>query len=66
MLPMPTMSIETLASCAEARQTGAPKMIDANRDRFIMYQIIPAPRSDSKRRLSRKSTDRVVYIEECR
>jgi len=39
-------------------------MIDANRDRFIMHQNIPAPRSDTKRRLSRKSTDRVVYIEE--
>jgi hypothetical protein len=43
MLPIPTMSTETLASCAEARQSGAPKMIDANRDRFIMHQIIPAP-----------------------
>jgi len=39
MLPIPTMSTETWASCAEARQTGAPKMIDANRDRFIMHQI---------------------------
>jgi len=67
MLPIPTMSTETVASCAEARQTGAPKMIDANRDRFIMHQIIPAPLARTlKHRLSRKFTDRVVYIEECR
>jgi hypothetical protein len=44
MLPIPIMSTETWASCAEARQVGAPKMIDANRNRFIMHQIIsPAP-----------------------
>jgi hypothetical protein len=43
MLPTPIISTETLASCAEAIQTEAPKTIDANRDRFIIHQIILAP-----------------------
>jgi hypothetical protein len=43
MLPIPIMSTETLASCAEARQTGAAKTIDANKDCFTMHQFIPAP-----------------------
>lgn len=43
MLPTPIISTETLASCAEATQTEAPKTIDANRDRFIINQIILAP-----------------------
>jgi hypothetical protein len=43
MLPTPIISTETLASCAEATQTEAPKTIDANRDRFIIHQIILAP-----------------------
>ena len=43
MLPTPIISTETLASCAEATQTEAPKTIDANRDRFIIHQVILAP-----------------------
>jgi hypothetical protein len=43
MLPIPIMSTEILASCAEARQMGAPKTIDTNRDRFVVHQIILAP-----------------------
>jgi len=43
MLPTPIISTETLASCAEATQTEAPKTIGANRDRFIIHQIILAP-----------------------
>ena len=39
----PIISTETLASCAAATQTEAPKTIDANRDRFIIHQIILAP-----------------------
>jgi hypothetical protein len=37
------MSTETLASCADAMQTEAPKTIDANRDGFIIHQVILAP-----------------------
>jgi hypothetical protein len=40
MLPTPIISTETSASCAEAAQTEAPKTIDANRDRFIVHQVI--------------------------
>jgi hypothetical protein len=43
MLPTPIISTETLASCAEATQTEAPNTIDANRDRFIIHQVILAP-----------------------
>jgi hypothetical protein len=65
MLPMPIMSTETWASCAEVRQIVAPKMIDANRNRFIMRQIISGTsRPDAK--LSRKSTDWAIKLEECR
>jgi hypothetical protein len=66
MLPMPPiMSTETWASCAEVRQIVAPKMIDANRNRFIMHQIISGTsRPDAK--LSRKSTDWAIKLEECR
>ena len=40
MLPIPIISTEIWASCAEATQIGALKMIDANRNRFITHQII--------------------------
>jgi len=40
MLPIPIISTETWASCAETRQIGTPKMIDANRNRFIVQKII--------------------------
>ena len=43
MLPTPIISTETLASCAEATQTEAPKTIDANRDGFIIHQVMLAP-----------------------
>jgi hypothetical protein len=43
MLPIPTMSTETLASCADAMQIEAPKTIDANSDGFIIHQVILAP-----------------------
>src|SRR5262245_7725039 len=43
MLPAPIISTETLSSCADATQTDAPRTIDANRDRFIIHQVIPAP-----------------------
>src|SRR3979411_2741612 len=43
MLPTPIISTETLASCAAATQTEAPKAIDANSDRFIIHQFILAP-----------------------
>jgi|SRR6266850_3597997 hypothetical protein len=36
MLPIPIMSTETLASCAETRQTGAAKTSAANKTRFII------------------------------
>jgi hypothetical protein len=59
MLPTPIISTETLASCAAATQTKAPRAIDANRDRFIIHKIIPAPLARTpERRLSRKSSDR--------
>jgi hypothetical protein len=62
---MPIMSTETWASCAEVRQIVAPKMIDANRNRFIMHQIISGTsRPDAK--LLRKSTDWAIKLEECR
>ncbi len=43
MLPTPTMSTETLASCADAVQTDAPRTIDANRDGLIIHQVMLAP-----------------------
>src|SRR6185312_2693792 len=43
MLPIPIISTETLASSAETRPTEAPKTIDANRDRFIIHQVIVSP-----------------------
>jgi hypothetical protein len=43
MLPIPIISTETLASSADARQTEAPKRIDANRDRFIIHKVIVSP-----------------------
>ena len=58
MLPTPIMSTETLSSCADATQTEAPRMIDANRDGFIIHQVMLAP---LERRLLRKSSDRDVY-----
>ena len=61
MLPTPTISTETLASCADAAQIDAPKTIDANSDGFIIHQVILAPLARRQRRLSRKSSDRVVY-----
>jgi hypothetical protein len=39
MAPIPTMSMETLASCAEAGQNGAVEISTANNIRFIMRQI---------------------------
>lgn len=36
MRPIPTMSIETLAFCAETRQIGAAKTSTANKTRFII------------------------------
>jgi hypothetical protein len=39
MAPIPTMSMETLASCAETGQYGAVKISTANNIRFIMRQI---------------------------
>jgi hypothetical protein len=58
MLPIPIMSTEILVSCAEARQMGAPKTIDANRDRFVVHPGTSRPNAQS--RLSRNSIDRVV------
>jgi hypothetical protein len=43
MLPTPIISTETVASCAEATQTEALKTIDANRNRFVIHQVILAP-----------------------
>jgi hypothetical protein len=43
MLPIPIMSTETLASCAETRQAGAAKTSAAIKTRFIMRQIRAAP-----------------------
>jgi hypothetical protein len=43
MLPIPIMSTETLSSSAETREIEAPKTIDANRDCFIIHQVIPSP-----------------------
>jgi hypothetical protein len=43
MLPIPIISTVTLSSCADTRETEAPKTIDANRDRFIIHQVIPSP-----------------------
>jgi hypothetical protein len=39
MAPIPTMSMETLASCAETGQSGAATISTANNIRFIMRQI---------------------------
>ena len=39
MLPIPIMSTETLASCAETKQAGATKTSAAIKTRFIMRQI---------------------------
>jgi hypothetical protein len=36
MLPIPIMSTETLASCAETMQAGAAKTSAANKTRFVM------------------------------
>ena len=48
MLPMPIISTETLASCAETRHTGTAETIAANKNRFIMHQTrAPHPRQKS-------------------
>jgi hypothetical protein len=66
MLPTPIISTETLASCAEATQTEAPNTIDANRDRFIIHQVILAPLARTpKNRLLRKF-QRSGFLPECR
>jgi len=39
MRPIPIMSTETLASCAETRQAGAAQTSTAIKTRFIMRQI---------------------------
>ena len=39
MLPIPIMSTETLASCAETRRSGAEKTNAKNKTRFIMREI---------------------------
>jgi hypothetical protein len=59
MLPTPIISTETLVSCAEATQIEAPKTIDANRDGFIIHQILSPKRQ--KPAVALKSSDRVVY-----
>ena len=41
MPPIPIMSTETLASCAETRKAGAAKTSAANKTRVIMSQIRP-------------------------
>jgi hypothetical protein len=38
MAPMPIISTETLASCAETKHTGTAETIAANKNRFIMHQ----------------------------
>jgi hypothetical protein len=38
MAPMPIISTETLASCAETMHTGTVETIAANKNRFIMHQ----------------------------
>jgi len=58
MLPIPIISTETWASCAEDRQIVAQKMIDANRNRFIMHKIISGT-SRPCAKMSRKA-DKVV------
>ena len=60
MLPTPIISTETLLSCADATQIEAPKMIDANRDGFIVHQGMLAP-LERRSRLLRKSSDRAVH-----
>jgi len=60
MLPTPIISTETLASCADATPTEAPKTIDANRDGFIIHHVMLAP-LERPSRLLRKSSDRIVY-----
>jgi hypothetical protein len=43
MPPIPIMSTETLASCAETKQGGAAKTNAAIKTRFIMRQIRAPP-----------------------
>ena len=43
MLPTPIISTDTLASCADAMQAETPKTIEANRDGFIIHQVMLTP-----------------------
>ena len=61
MLPTPIISTETLSSCAAATPTEAPRMIDANRDGFVIHQVMLHLSLGRPSRLLRKSSDRDVY-----
>ena len=54
MPPMPIISTETLASCAETRHTGTAETIAANKNRFIMHQN---PGASHPRQKSISTTD---------
>jgi hypothetical protein len=49
MLPTPIISTETLASCDNATQAEAPKMIEAKADNFINRVIMLAPLARTRR-----------------
>ena len=53
MPPMPIISTETLASCAETGHSGTAETIAANKNRFIMHQT----RAPHARQKSISTTD---------